>query len=114
MMSKKAVRSIAEATLKDTIYMLGVSQTTVAYYRSKTSKTSSPNLKYTKSKEKRLVFVMRGRLAHRQSPNFHKTLRSSLPDFALCLLAPDFVKKKHFLRGFERIQMKKCCFIFEN
>ena len=60
-MPKKALRSIVEATLKDTIDELGVSQITVAYYRPENIKDllSKAKLHQAKGKEVSTYYGMR-------------------------------------------------------
>ena len=114
-MPKKALRSIVEATLKDTIDELDVSQITVAYYRPENIKDhlSKAKLHQAKGNEVSTYYGMRNTTYIGSPQFFYEFLRSRLPGFSLRLLAPDFVKKIAFFEGV-RENSEDFCFIFEN
>ena len=102
-MLKKALRPIVNATLLNTLAELNISQTTVAYFRPKKLKTSSPKPSYIKQKAMKLMFIILGWEGgiNRQLPFFTK---SCARVFGLwCTLAcSGFCKKNTLLQEFER------------
>ena len=112
---KKAVRSIVNTTLSNTLAELNISQTTVAYSRPKNIKDLLSKAKLHQAKGKEVsIYYTGGQPNNWAAPLFFQNHTLASPAFGLRLLAPDFGKKKNltFLRGSEK-NRSKICFIFE-
>ena len=119
-MPKKAVRSIVNATLSNTLAELGISQTTAAYSRPKNIKDLLSKAKLHQAEGKEVsVYYSGGRLVNRQPPIFSQNPALASPGLRPSLACSGFCEniafyervreksdEKHLLHFFEGVREK--------